>query len=153
MSRDPQCWSPVLPGKTPWDVDSYAWPVEGRRAFSVRKSLRQQFTYSVKALRYIHLEKLKRHLKRCPHVVNDVIHRRSCNDNEHVTHFVGTCVQIISRHFAQTGSWRSKRTWFCRFASIWGHFPLANAIPFDDLKKYWWRVRYRYRVRTGAKPP
>jgi hypothetical protein len=41
---------------------------------------------------------------------------------------------VISRHFVQTSSWRSKRTWFCWFASICGHFPLGNAIPFDYLK-------------------
>jgi hypothetical protein len=60
---------------------------------------------------------------------------------------------VISRHFVQTSSWRSKRTWFCWFASICGHFPLENAIPFDYLKKNWWRVRYRYRIRASAKPP
>jgi hypothetical protein len=42
---------------------------------------------------------------------------------------------VIARHFVQTSSWRSKQTWFCWFASICGHFPLANAIPFDYLKK------------------
>jgi hypothetical protein len=42
---------------------------------------------------------------------------------------------VISRHFVQTSSWRSKRTWFCWFASICGHFPLGNGIPFDYLKR------------------
>jgi hypothetical protein len=40
----------------------------------------------------------------------------------------------ISRHFVQTSSWRSKQAWFCWFVSICGHFPLANAMPFEYLK-------------------
>jgi hypothetical protein len=38
---------------------------------------------------------------------------------------------VISRHFVQTSLWHSKLTWFCWFASICGHFPFANAMPFD----------------------
>jgi hypothetical protein len=37
-----------------------------------------------------------------------------------------TCVQIMTSS--------SKWTWFCWFASICGHFLIANAMPFDYLK-------------------
>jgi hypothetical protein len=64
------------------------------------------------------------------------------NDDEHV----------ITLWVRASKSWRHLapfRSWFCWFASICGYFPLANAIPFDYLNN-WWRVRYRYRIRTGA---
>jgi hypothetical protein len=68
------------------------------------------------------------------------------NDNEHV---ITSWVRASKswRHFVQTSSWCSKRTWFCWFVSICGHFPRANAIPFDYLKNNW-KI-----IRTGAKPP
>jgi hypothetical protein len=46
---------------------------------------------------------------------------------------------MTSSRVISTTSRRSKRTWFCWFASICGHFPLANAMPFDYFKKNWWR--------------
>jgi hypothetical protein len=71
------------------------------------------------------------------------------NDNEHV---ITLWVRVSKswRHLAPfrsdvTSSWRSKRTWFCWFASTCGHFRHANEMSFDYLNKNWWRVRYRYR--------
>jgi hypothetical protein len=64
----------------------------------------------------------------------DVSHQyENDNDNGHV---ITLWVRASKswRHFRQTSSWRSKRTWFCWFASICGHFPLANAVQFDYLK-------------------
>jgi hypothetical protein len=71
------------------------------------------------------------------------------NDNEHV---ISLWVRASRSWrylapFRSTSSSRSKRTWFCWFASICWHFPLANAIPFDYLKNNCWRVRYHYRFR------
>jgi hypothetical protein len=77
------------------------------------------------------------------------------NDSEYVISlgvlWVHSNHDVNSHHFVQTSSRRSNRTRFCWFASICGHFPLANAMPFDYLKNNWWRVRYRYRIRTAAK--
>jgi hypothetical protein len=84
--------------------------------------------------------------------IREVSHQyENDNDNEHVI-TLWVCASnhdVISRHFVQINSWRSKQTWFCWFASICGHFPLANAVRFDYLKTNWWRVRDR--IRTGAK--
>jgi hypothetical protein len=86
-------------------------------------------------------------------VIREVSHQydsKTITNTSSLCGYVRPNHDVISRHFVQTSSWRSKRTWFCWLALICGHFPLANAILFDYLKKNWWRVRYHIRIRTGA---